>query len=113
MMIEDYSFGKITIAGRSYTKDVIILPGRVLSPWWRKQGHSLVPEDLDDVLAEGPEVLVVGTGAMGVMTVPAETVSFLSSKGIKIMAMRTGQAVEEFNRLATERKTAAALHLTC
>jgi hypothetical protein len=114
MRIESYGFGKIVIEGSSYTKDVIVLPGRVLSPWWRREGHSLEPADLEEVVGEAPEVLVVGTGAMGVMKVPDSTVSWLGSKGIEVRAMRTGSAVEEFNALsASGRKAAAALHLTC
>jgi hypothetical protein len=44
---------------------VIVLPERVLRGWWRREGHGLVLEDLDEVLDELPERLLVGTGAYG------------------------------------------------
>ncbi len=53
MKIEHYSFGTITIDGKSYTSDVIIYPERVDSSWWRKQGHSLHIVDLKDVIPAG------------------------------------------------------------
>jgi hypothetical protein len=36
-MIDAYSFGKMTINGKEFRKDLIILPdGSVLSPWIRR-----------------------------------------------------------------------------
>jgi len=41
-MIEKYSFGRMTIDGKEYTKDLMILSGRVRADWWRKKGHPIV-----------------------------------------------------------------------
>ncbi|HKZ57015.1 MAG TPA: MTH938/NDUFAF3 family protein, partial [Thermodesulfovibrionales bacterium] len=113
MKIEHYSFGTITIDGKSYTSDVIIYPERVDSSWWRKQGHSLHIVDLKDVILAGPEILIVGTGHSGAMVVPEETLSYLKSKGIDVHIARTDKAVELFNKFQKNKKTIAALHLTC
>jgi hypothetical protein len=113
MKIEHYSFGTITIDGKSYTSDVIIYPERVDSSWWRKQGHSLHIVDLKDVIPAGPEILIVGTGHSGAMVVPEETLSYLKSKGIDVHIARTDKAVELFNKFQKNKKTIAALHLTC
>ena len=51
MAIDQYSFGQIDIDGRRYDADVIILPDRVLSSWWREEGHNLCEADLAEVLA--------------------------------------------------------------
>jgi len=113
MKIEHCSFGTITIDGKSYTSDVIIYPERVDSSWWRKQGHSLHIVDLKDVIPAGPEILIVGTGHSGAMVVPEETLSYLKSKGIDVHIARTDKAVELFNKFQKNKKTIAALHLTC
>ena len=115
-MIDAYSFGSITVDGKKFTKDVIIGKDGVRAPWWRKEGHSLSPEDLERVLASAPEVLVIGTGSFGVMNVPENTLGFLRSRDIEPRVMRTGRAVDEFNDLLRERgpdKVMAALHITC
>lgn len=111
--IENYAFGTITIDGKTYTSDVIIYPDRVDSSWWRKEGHRLQPVDLKDVVNAKPEVLVVGTGYSGVMTVPKETISYLESKGIEVHIERSAKAVDFYNRLRNEKRVVAALHLTC
>lgn len=113
MKIEHYSFGRITIDGKIYTSDVIVYPGRVNSSWWRKEGHNLHVEDLKDVIDAKPETVIIGTGNLGVMKVPKETISHLESKGIKVHVERTGKAVELFNKLQKDKIVIAALHLTC
>ena len=113
MKIEHYSFGSITINGRTYTSDVIIYPDRVNASWWRKEGHNLNIVDLTDVLNAKPDVLLVGTGSSGLMKVPKETLSYLESKGIKVHVSLTAQSVDLFNKLQSEKKVIAAFHLTC
>jgi len=111
--VEHYSFGKITINGKTYTSDVIIYPGRVDSSWWRKEGHSLYIVDLTDIINAKPGVLIIGTGHSGTMVVPKETLIYLESKGIEVYVERTGKAVELFNKLQKDKTVIAALHLTC
>jgi hypothetical protein len=113
MKIDHYSWGKIIIDGNAYTSDVIIFPDRVNASWWRKEGHSLYVEDLKDVIAANPESVVIGTGALGAMKVPKETVEHLESRGISVHVEKTGNAVELFQRLQKGKKVIAALHLTC
>ena len=113
MRIEAYEFGRITIDGRTYQSDVIILPERVIDTWWRRQGHLLQVADVEAVLPEAPEVLVVGQGMPGKMAVDPELVSFLATRGIEVVALPTQAACTRFNELAASRRVAAALHLTC
>ncbi|OQY18037.1 MAG: hypothetical protein B6I35_13630 [Anaerolineaceae bacterium 4572_32.2] len=44
--IESYRFGRIIIDGQTHSKDVIILPDRVIENWWRQEGHALHLDDL-------------------------------------------------------------------
>lgn len=113
MNIDDYSFGRIVIDGKTFTSDVIVYPDRVDPSWWRKEGHYLQEEDLLDIIAFGPDILVIGTGNSGVMKVPQKTVEFVKSKGIEVLAKRTGEAVRLFNEQQKGRKTVGAFHLTC
>ena len=111
--IEEYRFGYIIIDGRSYTADVIIHEGGVEPDWWRIQGHSLGPEDITPILDRNPEILVVGTGASGMMMVTEETCRLIRHGGIQLVVERTQRACDTYNRLSPSKKTVAALHLTC
>jgi hypothetical protein len=114
MQIDHYRFGHIDIEGRSYDADVIVFPNHVQKRWWRHEGHQLATEDLGTFMAEKPEVLVVGTGYYGRMQVPEEILDSLRAAGIEVRIAKTGDAVDEFNRLQREYASiVAALHLTC
>jgi hypothetical protein len=113
MKIEHYSFGSITIDGKTYTSDVIIYPDKIDSSWWRKEGHFLHVVDLKDVINVKPAVLIIGTGYSGAMVVPEETISYLKAQDIEVHVARTEKAVELFNKFRKDKKTVAALHLTC
>jgi hypothetical protein len=110
--MQGYAFGRVTVDGREETRDVILLPERVVRDWWRKEGHSLVLEDLDEVLDELPERLLIGTGAYGRTRPDPGALETLRARGIEVEVLPTADAVQRYTRL-DPRKTAAALHLTC
>src|SRR5687767_13009647 len=110
--LEGYEFGRLTVDGDLETKDVIVLPGRIVRNWWRREGHELVLEDLVEVLNELPERLLVGTGAHGRLKPDPNTLRELKERGVSVEAMPTAEAVARYREL-DPRRTAAALHLTC
>ncbi len=112
-MIESYDFGQITIKGRRYNRDVIILPDIVKDNWWRREGHKLSLEDLEDVFEAEPEVLVIGTGYSGLMKVPQDVQDYVKSKNIELVVENTRRACQTYNRLSQFKKVVAAFHLTC
>jgi len=113
-LIESYSFGRMVIAGATYTEDIIIFPdGSILSPWWRKQGHVLVKDDLVDLLAAEPQVIVCGTGAMGVMRPAPGLAEYLAANSIEFIARKTSGAIETYNGLSGKKKMGGCFHLTC
>ena len=114
-MIESYDFGEIMINGRRYFNDLIVFPDRVLTGWWRKEGHKLCVDDLKEVIRERPEVLIVGTGYAGLMKVPDEVKERLKSLGIKVIVEPTREACRTYNAMMKSegKRVIAALHLTC
>ena len=110
--IDGYRFGRVLVDGEEHRRDVIVMPHRVVHGWWRRDGHALILEDLDEVLEELPEHLVIGTGADGRMRPEQATLDALRARGIVVDALPTGAAVRLFGELDPTR-TAAALHLTC
>jgi len=112
LRIEGYRFGEIIIDGEKYTHDVIIFPERVTS-WWRKTGHAVEVADIGAVMAARPEMLIIGTGAYGAVRVSPEVETFLSSRGVKLIAAPTAEACDQYNRLREKHRLVAAVHLTC
>lgn len=110
--LEDYSFGRLTVDGQEHTRDLIVLPDRVVPDWWRREGHSLAMEDLDEVLDELPARLVLGVGARSQLRPDPAVIAELERRGVTVECLTTDAAVRRYREL-DERRTAAALHLTC
>lgn len=112
-MIESYAFGKMVVDGCIHTSDLIIFPDHMQSTWWRKSGHRLCLEDIEDVFIEKPEYLVIGTGYLGLMKVDKEVQDKARKTGITLIIEKTPQAFQTFNTLSSKKKSIGAFHLTC
>jgi len=113
-LIESYSFGKVIVDGKTYTQDIIIYPsGRIEGSWWRKGGHSVCLEDIKEIFNEKPEVLVIGKGNPGMMSVLPPVKKALLEYGITLIEEPTENAVKTHNELYLKKRVCTALHLTC
>ncbi|MFQ5799865.1 MAG: Mth938-like domain-containing protein [Bacteroidota bacterium] len=113
-MIESYEFGSMTVAGQIHHDDVTIIENRVIGNWWRREGHTLHADDIADILDAPIEILVVGTGAYGNMTVTSEVTEAASRRGIELVLAPTREAVATFNSFRAQgKRVAGAFHLTC
>ncbi len=111
-MIDEYHFGEIIINGKDYNFDVEVRwTGEVLK-WWRKEGHLIDVEDVKRALSVEPEMIVIGTGEMGVAKVKEETKKEIISKCIELKIAKTGEAVKIFNENEAKR-IVGLFHLTC
>jgi hypothetical protein len=111
--IGSYSFGQIVINGKKYTSDVIIFPDRVQGDWWRDESHELNLKDISGIIDENPEILLVGTGASGMMRVLPEVERKAEDRNIQLIVLPTNEACEIYNQLSPNNRVVAALHLTC
>ena len=109
-IIDSYHFGLIVINGKEYTSDLIIFPDRVKDDWWRKSGHQLRLEDIAEVITESPEVLVVGTGASGLMKLLPEVEESLEAQDVKLIVETTDQVCHTYNRLRHSQRVVVVLH---
>lgn len=115
MLIYEYKFGVIKVGGKRFERDLILYStGKVRSNWWRKEGHVVSLEDLSEILADPPDVLVIGTGYYGFVKVTEGAREGLKRAGVELVEAATKRACDLYNELCRSgRKVAAALHLTC
>lgn len=113
-MIDEYTFGKIIINGTPYTSDIRIIRGRVFPDWWRERGHVVSVRDIEEILSAEPDVLVLGTGFYGAVKIDPPVKQILDDRDIRLIALKSGEAATELNRLADARaNVAAGFHLSC
>ncbi|GAF82487.1 unnamed protein product [marine sediment metagenome] len=113
-MIENYSFGQMLIDGKKYNSDLIIFTDHINNNWWRREGHNLHIDDIQEIINKKPDTLIIGTGYSGLMKVPEELIENIKSSGIKkVIVKKTGDACNEYNKLCKKKNIVAAFHLTC
>ncbi len=111
--IEKYNFGTIVIDGISYHQDIIIYPEGVYHPWWRKEGHKLFMQDISPIQDIQLNVLIIGTGAFGMMKVPENVQNEIKKMVKELKILKTGEAIKLYNKIKDQQRVSAALHLTC
>ena len=106
-MINEYNFGRIVINKKEYTNDVIILDSKIIE-WWRGEDHHAKVPDFKDI-PDNTEVLVIGTGASGVMKIDPSVLDYFKEKKIRVIAEMTEEAVHVFNKLKEQKNNAKIL----
>jgi hypothetical protein len=116
MTFERYSFGTITIDGKTYEKDVVIERGAVrrrkkkASRRYRDRfGHT--PLSLKEEIPWKCDRLVVGIGAHGALPVMDEVRDEAARRDVELIVVPTPDAIEMLRE--RPKKTNAILHLTC
>ena len=94
MKIDSFSFGSIVVNGTTYKTDIIVFPDRVQTEWKREEEHRPQISEFADILKAEPEVLIIGTGYAGVLSIPDQIRNFLTSKGIEVRVEKTKIAAE-------------------
>ena len=112
-MIESYSFGQILINGKKHNSDLIIFKDHIFDNWWRREGHKLCIDDIEEIINKKPDILIIGTGYYGLMKVPLELIKYLEANNIEVIIKKTKDACDEYNALHQKKNIIAAFHLTC
>ncbi len=118
LLISHTSFGSITIAGERYEHDVLIrLNGRIekrkkkLSKQVYGTSHVIALAEAEYVYEKGAEVLLVGTGQSGLVSLSPEAEAFFREKGCALELLPTPEAILRWNKM--EGKAIALFHVTC
>jgi len=116
--ISHTSFGSITICGERYEHDVLILlNGKVekrkkkLSKQVYGTSHVIALAEAEFVYEKGAEVLLVGTGQSGLVSLSPEAETFFREKGCALELLPTPQAIVRWNEL--DEGAIALFHVTC
>ncbi|MCS7125742.1 MAG: Mth938-like domain-containing protein [Aigarchaeota archaeon] len=112
--IEEYGFGYIVVNGVTYSRDLIILPERLITNWWRKEGHRIELSDLAEVLEVDVDYVVIGTGYSGRVEVSREVLEVFKKKNVEVVVEDTRNAWRRYNELVEKGfRVCGAFHLTC
>jgi uncharacterized protein len=106
--IRDVRPGRIRVGTETYTEDIRISSEDVAAQSLPADLGELREEHLMDVLAGGPEMLILGTGWTPALP-PRDLVFSLARRGIGLETMDTPAACRTFNILVGEGRRPVAL----
>ena len=106
-MIEEYKFGIFKIDGKEYAYDIKIADK--VRHWPDRDGYDLKIEHVQELIDKKPEILIIGTGANGMLNVPENIKNMLYIHKIKFFIEKNPKAVELFNQYSKEKKRICAI----
>jgi hypothetical protein len=118
-LIDNTSFGSITIDNTAYKYDIIIrVNGQVekrkkeLSEKVHGSSHTVSLEEIRDLYDHDVELLIVGTGQYQVLKLSAEADEFLAKNNCRVQLLATPKAIAAWNQTKVS-KVIALFHVTC
>lgn len=108
LMIRSVSSEGIRIGNDVFAGTIALTADTVLEDRGKISVDTLVESDFDDLLADDPEVIVLGTGPTSIFP-PRELVFALARRQIGLEVMDTAAAARTYNVLASEGRRVSAL----
>jgi hypothetical protein len=110
----EFSFGRLVVDGQICNNDIKIVNGKLIPDWWRKSGHTVEIEDVQDIIDSDSVILVIGKGQPGYMSVTESLREHLGKNDIKLIVEQTSDAIQTFSRLMKQGKqVSGGFHVGC
>jgi len=114
VMINSTKFGSIMVGNKKYDNDVFVSYRDTVKEGETNSRHLISKKELDLLLADKPDVIVLGTGQEGCMKISPDSSELAKNRGIEIVESKTPDAIKKFNHLyASGRKVVGYMHVTC
>ena len=115
--IDGFEFGSLTIGGKKYRHDILVLPNGAVRRrgglWGKGSGHIVEIDEMKKLVRTNPEVVVVGTGAGGEAYLAAEARLCANEAKVELRVLPTPEAVQIFNQLVDGgRRVSGLFHVT-
>lgn len=113
-MFNGYRFGEIIYKRETYRCDIWVdTKGNAHRRGAFDDDHLLEAKELVNYLEPATKKVIVGTGYSGVMDIAGDAKALLASRGIALVAAKSGEAVQLYNREPDKTKITAVIHSTC
>ncbi|MFP4364922.1 MAG: MTH938/NDUFAF3 family protein [Spirochaetia bacterium] len=114
MKVQEYSFGKIMVNGKSYETDLVIDQGEIKkrkknASKHLKPNYGHTPLTVNENIPWNCSTLVIGTGKTGSLPITDEVYQEAENRGVQVIAKPTEDAIH----LLGKDNTNFILHLTC
>lgn len=117
LSIASFKWGQIVDSSGRVFRDARLFPGGVEEWDWRRTGTRHDPgiqiSDLTDLVAAGPDVVILSRGVDLVLQVPQATIEYARMHAATVLVLQSEEAVAEYNRRIANERVVALVHSTC
>jgi len=106
-IIRAYEPGEVRVNEHVITQSFVLTPSTLNTDWRPERFEDLRRDDFDALIAERPELILLGTGAENRIP-PQEILAHVLGQGIGLEFMDTGAACRTFNVLVAEERPVVA-----
>jgi hypothetical protein len=112
--INSTEFGSIMVNNKRYSYDVMVSYRGLVKNVETEVRHLVSRKEFYLMLAEEPEVIVIGTGVEGGMQISSDVRRLAEQKGIQVIDLKSSEAIKKFNQLyESGKRVVAFIHTTC
>jgi len=116
--IDSFNFGFIVVDEKQYSRDIVILPDGSVKERHPGKGrlgsHSITRTEIESLVAEQPEVILIGIGVQGMARLARDAEFYLLEPDLNVTLLPSPQAVKKYNQCVEDgEKVAALIHITC
>lgn len=106
-MIQEFKYGMFKIDDKRFYDDIKLLGSRV-KLWECKERH-ITMKDLEDLLEINPQLLIIGQGPGGLITVADDIKDILRMRKIPLKIDKSQNACDLYNQALRDGKRVAAI----
>jgi hypothetical protein len=117
-IIDKTRFGSITVDGDKYDVDILIRLNKKVEKRKKKlskeiygTSHTISLAEAEYVYEPGTEMIIIGSGQSGLVTLSSEAEGFFKEKNCKVELLPTPDAIESWNK--AKGKVVGLFHITC
>lgn len=106
--------GSIKVNKKRYSKDLIISYKGLIQQINLSSPHNISQREFNLILAEDPDIVVIGRGYDNCLKVKPEIIKLADLKNVRIIEQLTPEAARIFNKLyESNNRVVAFMHVTC
>ena len=95
-MIQEYKYGMFKIDNKVYYDDIKLLGSKV--KFWECRTREITMNDVQDLIETNPQLIVIGLGAGGLISVSDDVRDALRMRRIEMKAEKNQKASEIYNQ---------------
>ncbi len=116
--IESFRFSSIVIGGKTYGRDVLILPDGAVKQrrggFWKFGSHTIRKGEIEELVKAKPEIVVVGIGTDAKARLEPDAQLLAKESTLELFVLPSREAIKRLNQIIDEgRRAAALIHITC